>query len=153
MTQLSIKDSVTEQQINSTVKHPLPALTAKLEALYAEKKSLIQNAPVASKVFMIGMIAMLLTSHYDRYKDMLDIFSIQKKVFGDEIFSQIEQVTIQQLKSLYTLILNSDPDSGYSKLAYAQRIYATYELEYANYHYWPHMKEAMLAVIEKLSTQ
>lgn len=153
MIQISIKDSVTEQQINSTVKHPLPALTAKLESLYAEKKSLIQNAPVASKVFMIGMIAMLLTSHYDRYKDMLDIFSIQKKVFGDEIFSQIEQVTIQQLKSLYTLILNSDPDSGYSKLAYAQRIYSTYELEYADYHYWPHMKEAMLAVIEQLSTQ
>lgn len=151
MTQLSMQESITDQQINSTFKHPLPTLTAKLEALYAEKRAAIENAHVSSKSFMIAMIAMLLTSHYDRYKDMLDIFSIQKKVFGDEIFSQIEQATIQQLKSLYTLMLNDEPYIGYGQLAYAQRLYATYELDYANYHYWPHMKEAMLAVIDELS--
>lgn len=112
---------------------------------YEEQRKTLEEEPAVLKV-----TAMLLHAHYDKYHKLVDVVSIQKDVFGDVLFSQLEEATIAFLDRLLTNMLSSDNVHGMTHLDYAKYMYQSYASEYEGYHYWPHMKASMDKVMETI---
>ncbi len=104
--------------------------TKELEEEYLEMKEDISKCPA-----IIDIIVMNLHSQYKNYP-YLDVVSIQKQSFGDELFKLIEEKTIQFLEGHYERIF-SDPRINLNN----------YIKDYKNYYYFP----TIMKVIKKFT--
>lgn len=116
-----------------------------LKMCYEDQRKIIEKEPEVLKV-----TAMLLHAHYDNYHKLVDVVSIQKDVFGDVLFSKIEEATIAFLDRLVTKMVSSDNVHGMTHLDYAKYMYQSYASEYEDYYYWPHMKASMDKVMDTI---
>lgn len=105
---------------------------------YAQQREIIEKEPAILK-----MTAMLLHAHYEKYHKLVDVVSLQKTVFGEVLFSQIEDATIVFLDKLITKMLTDDNVHGMKQVDYANYMYNSYTSQYENYYYWPHIKASM----------
>lgn len=120
--------------------------TAELGFSYHDIKADIEEEPRVLKVS-----AMLLHTHIKTYKSLVDVVSIQKRVFGEAMFADIEAATIKFIDKLYTGLLTTHVIDGMTPLAFAQCMYKSYESEYSGTYYWPHIKATMDKVITQLT--
>ncbi len=104
--------------------------TKELEEEYLEMKEDISKCPA-----IIDIIVMNLHSQYKNYP-YLDIISIQKQSFGEELFKLIEEKTIEFLEEHYERIFN---DSRLNLSHYIE--------DYKNYYYFP----TIMKVIKKFT--
>lgn len=109
-----------------------------LEMGYKEQRKDLESEPAVLKV-----TAMLLHSQYEKYHKLVDLISLQKTVFGDVLFSQIEEATIAVLDKLFTKMLTDPNAHGMNQLDYANYMYKSYASQYEDYYYWPHIKVTM----------
>lgn len=117
-----------------------------LEAYYNKSKETVSEHP-----YILDIIVMTLQAHYDKFKSLVDVVAVQQKVFGPELFSVIEEKTIVHINKMYPSLLTSYVRDGMTPLEYAKWMYKSYENEYKDYYFWPHMKVAMDKVITNLS--
>lgn len=120
--------------------------TTQLIMSYEQQRKLLEKEPV-----IINMTAMLLHAHYGKYHQLVDVVSLQKSVFGEELFSKIEDQTISFLDKLLTKTLTSENVFDMSAQEYANYLYKDYAVEYEQYYYWPHMKASMDKAIASIS--
>lgn len=118
---------------------------AELVSIYIGVKADIESEPLVIKTS-----AMLLHAHIKHYKSLMDVVPIQKRVFGDELFAVIETATIRFIDKIYTDLLTKNIINGMVPLAFAQCMYNSYEQDYGDTYYWPHMKTTMDKVLVKL---
>jgi hypothetical protein len=117
-----------------------------LEFIYVGVKADIEAEPLVLKVS-----SMLLHAHIKNYKALVDVVGIQKRIFGEDMFSSIETATISFIDKIYTDLLTKNILDGMTPLRFAQVMYTNYEHDYNDTYYWPHIKATMDKVITKLS--
>jgi hypothetical protein len=120
--------------------------TTQLTMSYEQQRKTLEEEPA-----ILNLTAMLLHAHYGKYHQLVDVVSIQKSVFGDELFSKIEAQTIAFLDKLLTKMLTSENVHDMSALDYANYLYKSYSVEYEQYYYWPHIKAIMDKAIASIS--
>jgi hypothetical protein len=121
-------------------------IAAELESIYVGVKSDIEEEPLVLKVS-----SMLLHTHIKQYKSLVDVVAIQKRIFGEAMFSSIETATISFIGKIYTDLLTKNILDGMTPLKFAQVMYSSYEHEYNDTYYWPHIKATMDKVITNLN--
>ncbi len=104
--------------------------TKELEEEYLKMKADISKCPA-----LVNIIVMNLHSQYKNYP-YLDIISIQKQSFGEELFKLIEEKTIEFLEEHYERIFN-DPRLNLNH----------YIEDYKNYYYFP----TIMKIIKKFT--
>lgn len=120
--------------------------TTQLTMSYEQQRKTLEEEPA-----ILNMTAMLLHAHYGKYHQLVDVVSLQKNVFGEELFSKIEAQTIAFLDKLLTNMLTSDNVFDMSSQEYANYLYKSYAVDYEQYYYWPHMKAIMDKAIASIS--
>lgn len=111
------------------------AITSELELCYYSIKDKIKDDDVLLKMAVIGF-----HKEYILYHKIVDVVSIQKRCFGIEIFSKIEEATKKYLNDYYFNILKDVP-TEYDKSEFIQGMYLIHEEEFIIYHYWPTIKD------------
>lgn len=119
---------------------------AELEHVYAAKIEVIKELPAVLDIIVSG-----LHTHYETYKKLVDVTSIQKRVFGPDIFAQIEVAMAEFLDGHCTRMVADNPYCDKPPLEFAKDIYKMYAQDYKDYYFWPQMQGPMEKVIFNLS--
>lgn len=143
---VSYRWDVMRSVVSDDLEYVTLVTVAELESIYVGVKSDIEEEPLVLKVS-----SMLLYNHIKNYKSLVDVVGIQKRIFGEDMFSSIETATISFIDKIYTDLLTKNILDGMTPLRFAQVMYTNYEHEYNDTYYWPHIKATMDKVITKLS--
>lgn len=116
---------------------------AELEYTYTKmKNSIIECPPV------LDIIVMNLHSDYGQHKNVLNSIEIQKRIFGEDIFSKIETATKEWLTEHYHRMLTTNLPVGMNEKDFAVIMSKIYEADYRDYYYWPTIHSVILNVLK-----
>lgn len=119
--------------------------TSELEHVFAQQKKDILEAP-----FILNVTVMFLHTTYYNFKNLVDAVSIQRRVFGDELFAQVEEQMAKFLERHCTKMVSENPFDHMSNLEFAEYMYKMYANDYKGYYFWPQMQSPMEKVLFSL---
>lgn len=118
---------------------------AELEHVFAQQKKDLLEVP-----FILNVTVMFLHTTYSNFKNLVDVVSIQQRVFGPELFAKVEKQMEKFLDKHCTTIISENPFEQMSNIDFAKYIYKTYAEDYKDYYFWPQMQGPMEKVMFSL---
>lgn len=139
----SLRWDVLVSVVSSDPEYVRLVTVAELEYTYTKMKNSIIECPQ-----ILDIIVMNLHADYASHKSVLNSIEIQKRVFGEEIFSKIETATKEWLTEHYHRMLTTNLPVGMNEKDFIGIMGKIYEADYRDYHYWPTIQSVISNVLK-----